>query len=253
MKTFETITLIAGPSVALTQDGVVGTPNASRADDTLVYHNKNVSITVQRDGHTLGNVSCGPASGTSLIDRLNKTLNGGLTHPGPNSTINVLRNKMGTSQPDGTTVWGVARGLARFLNQSGLSGNYSITYFGNYTFANGTPWSGGTVVEGTNVSWKYDNNITWNDYIREIFLTDEEVILLIRNTATGGGHFVTGSDLRIEATLAELQAGQFRRFISFMDPWDGNIKEIELVGRCIQLWGNQWCIEDLISVSPVND
>jgi len=38
-----------------------------------------------------------------------------------------------------------------------------------------------------------------------------------------------------------------------MDPWDGNIKEIELVGRCIQLWGNQWCIEDMISVSPVND
>lgn len=217
-------------------------------DDTLVFHTKNTSIVIQRDGHTLGNVSCGPASGTALIDQINRTLNGALIHPGNESVINVLRNKMNIEAGKGTTLWGLVRGLARFLNQSGLSGNYSITYFGNYTYLNGTAWNGNTNVEGTDIKWRSDDNITWIDYIRELFLTDEHVILLIVRTSDGQGHFVTGDDLRIRG---DVSTGEFHRFISFMDPWDGDIKEVELTGNCVTIWGDEWCIKDMISVSPV--
>lgn len=217
-------------------------------DDTLVFHTKNTSTVVQRDGHALGNVSCGPASGTSLVNQINKTLNGTLVHSGNESVINVLRNKMNTNAGTGTSVWGIVRGLARFLNQSGLLGNYSIKYFGNYTYANGTAWNGNTSVEGTGITWRNDDNITWIDYIRELFLTDEHVILRIVRTSDGQGHFVTGDDLRIRGDVA---TGEFHRFISFMDPWDGDIKEVELTGNCVTVWGDEWCIKDLISVSPV--
>jgi hypothetical protein len=221
-------------------------PHEENTTWTVVYYGRNSSIVIQRDGHGLGNVSCGPASGTSLIDQINRSLNGTLVHSGNQSVINILRDRMNTTLGRGSTVWKVGTGILDFLNESGLAGNYTVKLIGNYTYANGSAWHGGTRVAGSNITWRSDSNITWIDYITELFLTEEFVVLRIVRTSDGQGHFVTADDLRLTSNAV------FRRFISFMDPWDGDLKETELVGNCVQVWGTEWCIKDMISVSPVN-
>jgi hypothetical protein len=211
-------------------------------DNTIIYHGRNTTVVVQRDGNALGNVSCGPASGTAVVDQINKSMNGTLVHPGNESVINVLRRKMGTTG-NGTKLWDLASGLAEFLAQAGQGGKYRIKVFGNYTFPNGTAWNGGYIENGTQINWTSVPRVSWVKYFMEFYIDSEHVIFFLKRTSDGQQHAVTADNVRMTAT---------KNYISFMDPWDGDIKEHEVdANSCMTLWNQQWCINHMISISPI--
>jgi hypothetical protein len=187
-------------------------------------------------------VSCGPASGTAVVDQINKSMNGTLVHPGNESVINVLRRKMGTTG-NGTKLWDLASGLAEFLAQAGQGGKYRIKVFGNYTFPNGTAWNGGYIENGTQINWTSVPRVSWVKYFMEFYIDSEHVIFFLKRTSDGQQHAVTADNVRMTAT---------KNYISFMDPWDGDIKEHEVdANSCMTLWNQQWCINHMISISPI--
>lgn len=156
--------------------------------------------------------------------------------------IDRLRNLSGTTDENGTSVFGLVEGITRHLRNRSFAVNFTVTVFENDpNQADGTETFNGQQ-NGVGVTAKVDNNFTFSDLTRE--MANETVIILLEGTQ--GGHFVVSNDYTRNAN------SDGSRNISIMDPAEGAIIDVRMYINTIELGNENWTIVSVVSVSPVN-
>jgi len=219
--------------------------------DDMVYLGKNHKPTNQHDGSQYENVSCGYASASSALDRINKTCGKGKIKIPKNTTLmKYLRDKVPPGI-NGVSTGGLAIAVGKLLNESGLAENFTIEVKGRYgKYRNGSKVRGVDRSSGIPIEYE-DWRITLEDVIREAFIARQEVILLLESGHNS--HFVLFDDVR---KIWNKTTKKSEYYVSFMDPWTGTIQEAKYNKTTNKIeWSpngyrEEWEITFMISISP---
>lgn len=205
--------------------------------------NRNLTPFSQYNRTSWGNQSCGPTCAGVILEYWNRTgFPSIMGNYSLGDLIDRLRNLSGTTDENGTSVFGLVEGITRHLRNRSFAVNFTVTVFENDpNQADGTEIFNGQQ-NGVGVTAKVDNNFTFSDLTRE--MANETVIILLEGTQ--GDHFVAANDYTRNANT------DGSHNISIMDPAEGGIIDVRMYGNTIELGNENWTIVSVVSVSPVN-
>ncbi|MFH1072258.1 MAG: hypothetical protein V1743_02405 [Nanoarchaeota archaeon] len=211
--TVETIALEDIPSEFVTCGTACGSTFCSDGPHYIPFVQNMPNVSQFTNGTAndhLGNVSCGPASGASVIQKLNQTFPG-ITNMSTNQLIETLRNLTVTRNNSGTSTNNLVLALIELLRNTSYLNNISIRWYTNTSLTN---TSRTISYKGKNFTMvKTNPSPDINNLITEFITNNEYVILSTRSETYGYNHYMVLEDLSQHPNAD----GSYN--ISFMDPW----------------------------------